>query len=103
MLVSGGSRAELGLGAAEEARLVSVLTLHLGRLAIAQVAGDKGSSRGRTNIHAEAAGGSVSRYWRQEWEQLYPGLNIDWKQVVSRYHYHFGAERRDSADGEITS
>ena len=36
--------AELGLGAAEEARLVSVLTLHLGRLAIAQVAADKGSS-----------------------------------------------------------
>ena len=31
------------------------------------------------NIHAEAVGGSVSRYWRQEWEQLYPGLNIDWK------------------------
>ena len=33
-----------GLGAAEKARLVSVLTLHLGRLAIAQVAGDRGSS-----------------------------------------------------------
>ena len=31
-----------GLGAAEKARLVSVLMLHLGRLAIAQVAGDKG-------------------------------------------------------------
>ena len=43
--------AELGLGAAEEARLVSVLTLHLGRLAIAQVAGDKGSSRGRTSLN----------------------------------------------------
>ena len=59
------------------------------------------------NIRAEAAGagGLVSRYWRHEWEQLYLGLNIDWKQVVSRYHYHFGAERRDSdsAGGEITS
>ena len=55
------------------------------------------------SAEAAGAGGSVSRYWRQEWEQLYPGLNIDWKQVVSRYHYHFGAERRDSADGEITS
>ena len=44
VLSEGGSRAELGPGAAEEARLVSVLTLHLGRLAIAQVAGDKGSA-----------------------------------------------------------
>ena len=38
--------AELGLGAAEEARLVSVLTLHLGRLAIAQVAGDSADADG---------------------------------------------------------
>merc|ERR1719229_1636988 len=36
--------AEEGPGAAEEARLVSVLTLHLGRLAIAQVAADRGSA-----------------------------------------------------------
>ena len=31
------------------------------------------------SAEAAGAGGSVSRYWRQEWEQLYPGLNIDWK------------------------
>ena len=35
---------------------------------------------------SEGAGmaGSMSRYWREEWEMAYPDLNIDWKQVVSR-------------------
>ena len=35
---------------------------------------------------SEGAGmaGSMSRYWREEWEMAYPELNIDWKQVVSR-------------------
>ena len=46
---------------------------------------------------AGGGAGSVTRLWRQEWELLYPDTNIDWKQVVSRYHYHFG-ERRDSSD-----
>ena len=34
----------------------------------------------------EGAGvtGSLSKYWRMEWDKAYPDLNIDWKQVVSR-------------------
>ena len=50
--------------------------------------------------NANPGNGSLSRYWRQEWEKIYPDLNIDWKQVISRYHYHFGAERRDSHEAD---
>ena len=41
---------------------------------------------------------SMTRQWRLEWEKLYPDLSLDWKQVMSRYHYHFGIDRRDSQD-----
>ena len=41
---------------------------------------------------------SMTRQWRLEWEKLYPDLNLDWKQVISRYHYHYGTDRRDSQD-----
>ena len=41
---------------------------------------------------------SMTRQWRVEWEKLYPDLNIDWKQVISRYHYHFGVDRRESQE-----
>ena len=27
---------------------------------------------------------STVRFWRQEWEKLYPDSNIDWKQVVDK-------------------
>ena len=29
----------------------------------------------------QGAGGPLSKYWRNEWEKVYPDLNIDWKQV----------------------
>ena len=41
---------------------------------------------------------SMTRQWRVEWEKLYPELNIDWKQVISRYHYHYGQDRRESQE-----
>jgi len=42
----------------------------------------------------------LTKQWRMEWEELYPDLKVDWKQVISRYHYHYGGERRESVDGE---
>ena len=49
---------------------------------------------------SQGAPGTLTKYWRHEWESLYPELDIDWRQVISRYHYHFGAEkeRRDSQE-----
>ena len=46
------------------------------------------------------SGPILTKQWRIEWEELYPDLKIDWKQVISRYHYHYGGERRDSMEGE---
>ena len=61
------------------------------------------STRERAAEMAAAAGGGSSlltKLWRQEWEAAFPDLrDVDWRQVVSRYHYHFGAERRESGDG----
>jgi len=45
-------------------------------------------------------GPNLTRQWRMEWEELYPDLEVDWKQVISRYHYHYGGERRESMEGE---
>jgi len=45
-------------------------------------------------------GPNLTKQWRMEWEELYPDLKVDWKQVISRYHYHYGGERRDSVEGE---
>ena len=49
---------------------------------------------------AAATGAELTQRWRAEWEAAYPDLDVDWKQILSRYHYHFGAERRDSQDSE---
>ncbi len=58
-----------------------------------------------TRERAEAAlggsgvsGSELTQRWRAEWEALYPDLDIDWKQVVSRHNYHFGSERRESQE-----
>merc|ERR550532_1537460 len=63
------------------------------------------STRERAAEMAAAAGGGSSlltKLWRQEWEAAFPELrDVDWRQVVSRYHYHFGAERRESGDGGV--
>ena len=63
------------------------------------------STRERAAEMAAAAGGGSSlltKLWRQEWEAAFPDLrDVDWRQVVSRYHYHFGAERRESGDGGV--
>ena len=62
-------------------------------------------TRERASEMAAAAGGGSSlltKFWRQEWESAFPDLkDVDWRQVVSRYHYHFGAERRESGDGGV--
>merc|ERR1719430_767451 len=50
---------------------------------------------------ARAGGGGnlLTRLWKREWEAAFPELvDVDWRQVVSRYHYHYGAERRESLD-----
>ena len=63
------------------------------------------STRERAAEMAAAAGGGSSlltKLWKQEWEAAFPDLrDVDWRQVVSRYHYHFGAERRESGDGGV--
>lgn len=33
---------------------------------------------------------SLNKTWRDEWQKLYPDLNLDWRTVLSRYNYHFG-------------
>jgi len=59
-------------------------------------------TRERAVVEAGLAGGqALTKRWRAEWDAVYPDLRIDWKQVVSRYHYHYGSERRES--GEMPS
>ena len=43
----------------------------------------------------------LSKRWKSEWEKVYPDSVIDWKQVVSRYHYHYGADSRRDQGGEM--
>ena len=33
---------------------------------------------------------SLTKAWKDEWKKAYPDLNLDWRTVLSRYHYHFG-------------
>jgi hypothetical protein len=47
-----------------------------------------------------ASGAELTQRWRAEWEAAYPDLDMDWKQLMSRYNYHFGSERRESVDAE---
>ena len=49
-----------------------------------------------------ASGAELTQRWRAEWEAAYPDLDMDWKQLMSRYNYHFGSERRESVDAERT-
>ena len=47
---------------------------------------------------------SLTKAWKQEWTKAYPDLNLDWRTVISRYHYHFGTldsvnESGGSSDG----
>jgi hypothetical protein len=49
-----------------------------------------------------ASGAELTQRWRAEWEAAYPDLDMDWKQLISRYNYHFGSERRESVDAERT-
>ena len=59
------------------------------------------STREKAEVEVGPTGSAVelTRVWRENWEQLYPNINIEWKHIVSRFQYHFGAERRDSLDG----
>ena len=59
----------------------------------------KASRERAVALAGAGVGGLVTKLWRREWEAAYPGLaGVDWRQVVSRYHYHFGAERRESVE-----
>ena len=56
--------------------------------------------KAEVEVGPTASAVELTRVWREGWEQLYPNLNIEWKHIVSRFQYHFGAERRDSLEAE---